>query len=170
MSKADVARKRKERLEEQLKAANAALRQAEVAEKKKQTKEQNKKDILYAIYRRTFHAEEYERDIKGPEFDKFLTRDYERAYFDLPPINLKELPSPTPEESTSTDTQGETGSPEYHFEARPEGGAYLDVPKEHKEIAKPFGAKWDATVQKWYAPEGTDPEPIQRAVDEARGK
>ena len=163
MSKADEAKERVQRIAEKLKAAKDSLKKIEVADKKKQTKVQNKKDILYAIYRRTFHIEEYERDVKSPEFDKFLTRDYEREYFGLLPLK--------PKESTSADTPDEPASvSKYHFEARPEGGVYLDVPKEHREIAKPLGAKWDQAVQKWYAPDGIDPAPIQRAVDEARGK
>jgi hypothetical protein len=63
-----------------------------------------------------------------------------------------------------------TPNTEYHFEPRPDGGFYLDVEYKHREIAKPFGAIFDKPAKKWYAPDGIDPEPIQRAVDEARNK
>ena len=76
--------------EERAKAVKKEIRKLQITEKKRQTKEQNKKDILYAIFRRITHTLEYERDITSPEFDKFLTRDNERALFGLKTRTVEE--------------------------------------------------------------------------------
>ena len=39
---------------------------------------------------------------------------------------------------------------------------YLHIPYQDKEQAKALGARWDARQKQWYAPEGTDLEPLQR--------
>ena len=39
---------------------------------------------------------------------------------------------------------------------------YLHVPYKDKNVAKALGARWDARQKQWYAPEGTDLEPLQR--------
>ena len=39
---------------------------------------------------------------------------------------------------------------------------YLYIPYQDKEQAKALGARWDARQKQWYAPEGTDLEPLQR--------
>ena len=39
---------------------------------------------------------------------------------------------------------------------------YLHIPYQDKEQAKTLGARWDARQKQWYAPEGTDLEPLQR--------
>lgn len=39
---------------------------------------------------------------------------------------------------------------------------YLHIPYQEKEQAKALGARWDARQKQWYAPEGTDLEPLQR--------
>ena len=88
MAKRDI-EDRIKRLEEELKSAKNNRRKAKTTQKRKETKIQNKKDILYAIYRRNFHADEYKKDISSSEFDNFLTRDYDRAFFGLPPLTIK---------------------------------------------------------------------------------
>lgn len=39
---------------------------------------------------------------------------------------------------------------------------YLHVPYKDKEDAKALGARWDGKQKQWYAPEGTDLEPLRR--------
>ena len=86
MSKIDIADARIKRLEEKIKNARKYRANAKTAQNRKEVKEQNKKDILYAIYRRSLHADEYERDIASSDFDKFLVRNYERVLFGLEPL------------------------------------------------------------------------------------
>jgi glucan-binding YG repeat protein len=76
------------RLVDELKDARKDRVIAKTTQKKKDAKAQNKKDILYAIYRRSLHEDEYKRDISSSDFDNFLTRNYDRVFFGLPPLPL----------------------------------------------------------------------------------
>jgi len=38
----------------------------------------------------------------------------------------------------------------------PSSKTYLNVPYAEKDQAKALGAKWDASIKKWYAPAGVD--------------
>jgi len=144
-----------ERLERQLeevKKTRLAMKKKAVEKKGRQSKEQNKKDILYAIYRRTLRAEEYERDIKELDFDKFLTRNHERVLFGLEPLDK-------PDDITHKKKKASKNR------------VYFEIPKRYKDVGKYLGTKWDADSKRWYVPEGTAPEVIERinlAVAKAR--
>lgn len=45
---------------------------------------------------------------------------------------------------------------------------FLNVPYNEKDGAKQLGAKWDASVKKWYVPDGVDPEPFFRWLASSR--
>jgi hypothetical protein len=133
------------RLEDQLKDARKDRTKAKTTQKRKDAKAQNKKDILYAIYRRSLYEDEYKRDISSSDFNHFLTRNYDRAFFGLPPLTIEvtETQSVTeersqteneqakieeehiePESETPTDTEVENKSPE----DEPETSAIVDLP------------------------------------------
>jgi len=108
MSKQKDVDKRIERLEGLLKAAKKEKKQKAVAIKKKETKEQNKKDILIGIFLRTHFKKQYDGYTKSPDFDKFLTRDYERTLFGLPPLTPQGKASPEDTEVTENSGSKET--------------------------------------------------------------
>lgn len=172
MAKVDIEAKIK-RLEEQLKSAKNQKAKIKATQGKKEAKRQNKKDILYAIYRRQLCTTDYEKDISSSDFDKFLIRDYERELFGLPPLDkpaIEEKQSDSIEVKVSeTSAPVETKNPVASPEKIPER-VYLDVDIKYKDIAKGLGAKWDSAKVKWYAPKGIDPKVIYDAIENFKAK
>ena len=54
--------------------------------------------------------------------------------------------------------------------ARPVAKKYLNVKYNDRELAKRLGARWDASVQRWYCPAGAPLETIFRWRSEAAAK
>jgi hypothetical protein len=172
MAKIDIEARIK-RLEEQLKSARSQKAKAKAVREKKESKKQNKKDILYAIYRRKLHSSEYEKDISSPDFNKFLVRDYERELFGLPPLEgsvVQENPSaPVDFEASDVPASVETNTSIVSTEETPDR-MYIKVDIQDKEVAKKHGAQWDAVKRCWYVPKGIDSKAILRAIDEAKSR
>lgn len=81
----------------------------------------------------------------------------------LPPRQVREWPLQAPEPKQATDR----ADTETDGEPRPAPEkTWLKVPFKQKELAKAAGARWDRDEKSWYAPEGTDLNPLAHWLPE----
>lgn len=68
-------------------------------------------------------------------------------------------------EKVAPSTQEKAPEPAQAKTTTMQGRTYLFVPYAEKELAKAHGAKWDKEQKSWYAPEGTDLEPLKKWLE-----